>query len=31
VIHSRANIDKIMNQLKWEPKINVLDWIKTQL
>jgi UDP-glucose 4-epimerase len=31
VIHSRANIDKITNQLKWEPKINVLDWIKTQL
>lgn len=31
VIHSRANIDKIMEQLKWEPKIDVLKWIKTQL
>lgn len=31
VLHSRANIDKIRNVLKWEPKVNVLDWIREQL
>jgi len=31
VLHSRANIDKIKNVLKWEPKVNVLDWIRQQL
>jgi UDP-glucose 4-epimerase len=31
VVHSRANIDKIKEQLNWEPKIDVLKWIKKQL
>jgi UDP-glucose 4-epimerase len=31
VQHSRANIDKITQYLKWSPKINVLEWIKEQL
>jgi len=31
VNHSRANIDKIKKSLKWEPQVNVLEWIKGQL
>jgi UDP-glucose 4-epimerase len=31
VVHSRASIEKIKQQLNWTPKINVLDWIRTQL
>ena len=31
VIHSRANIDKISGILEWEPKVNVIEWIKGQL
>ena len=31
VIHSRANIDKIRGILEWEPKVNVIEWIKGQL
>jgi UDP-glucose 4-epimerase len=31
VIHSRANIDKIKCILEWEPKVNVIEWIKGQL
>jgi len=31
VLHSRANIDKIKNQLGWDYSINVLDWIKKTL
>lgn len=31
VLHSRANIDKIKEVLKWEPKVNVLEWIRQQL
>ena len=30
VIHSRANIDKI-RKIGWEPKIDLKQWIKTQL
>jgi UDP-glucose 4-epimerase len=29
--HSRANVDKIKEALEWEPKINVLQWLKEQL
>jgi UDP-glucose 4-epimerase len=31
VIHSRANNDKIRGILEWEPKVNVIEWIKGQL
>lgn len=31
VVHSRANSDKIKEQLGWEPKVNVLDWIRGNL
>jgi UDP-glucose 4-epimerase len=31
VIHSRANFDKIKGVLKWEPKVNVIEWIRGQL
>jgi UDP-glucose 4-epimerase len=31
VNHSRANIDKIKKSLKWEPQVNLLEWIKGQL
>jgi UDP-glucose 4-epimerase len=31
VIHSRANNDKIKSILEWEPKVNVIEWIKEQL
>lgn len=31
VLHSRANIDKIKNQLGWNYSVNVLDWIKKTL
>lgn len=31
VMHSRANIDKIAGILNWEPKVNVVEWIKDQL
>lgn len=30
VLHSRASIDKIKNDLGWNYSINVLDWIKKQ-
>lgn len=30
VLHSRASIDKIKNDLAWNYSINVLDWIKKQ-
>lgn len=30
VLHSRASIDKIKNDLDWNYSINVLDWIKKQ-
>jgi UDP-glucose 4-epimerase len=29
--HSRANVDKIKQTLGWEPRINVLQWLKEQL
>lgn len=31
VVHSRANSNKIREQLGWEPKVNVLEWIRGQL
>jgi len=31
VLHSRANIDKIKNELSWNYSINLLDWIKKVL
>ena len=30
VLHSRASIDKIKNDLGWNYSINVLDWIKNK-
>jgi UDP-glucose 4-epimerase len=31
VLHSRSNIDKIKNQLRWNYTINVLEWIERQI
>jgi UDP-glucose 4-epimerase len=31
VVHSRANSNKIKEKLGWEPKVNVLEWIRGQL
>jgi len=31
VIHSRANTDKIKGILEWEPKVDVVEWIKGHL
>lgn len=31
VLHSRANIDKIKNELGWNYSINLLDWVKKTL
>jgi len=28
ILHSRSSVDKIKNDLGWNPSINVLDWIK---
>ena len=30
VLHSRASVDKIKNDLSWNHSKNVLDWIKKQ-
>jgi UDP-glucose 4-epimerase len=30
ILHSRASVDKIKNDLSWNHSINVLDWIKKQ-
>ncbi len=31
LLHSRASIAKIQQQLGWEPSVQVLDWLRRQL